>query len=142
MRVISSVVLARLPADESSVAPVQTWSAVCFLSRFCAGEDCAAAEFVPAILRICLAPRARLIFAVMPQSALFAPDRELVRSVAGAISITELRAAIDDYWFYPANRAWWRRRLGLQISTSRLRRVAGDYLPLALPRFPVRRAAS
>jgi len=110
-------------------------SAVCFSRRFCADRGCAEGEFVPAVMRICISPRARPGLALLGRSNLFAADRELVEAVAYALSMAEVRHAIDDYWSHPANRSWLRRMLGLRISTLRLRRLASDYVPFALPRF-------
>lgn len=106
-----------------------------FAVRFCADRGCPPEAFESSVLRLCMAAHARPFFALVPHSSFFAADRELVRAVETAISMTDVRNAIDDYWSHPANRTWWRRVARFRVSTQHLRRIAHDYLPFALPKM-------
>ena len=110
-----------------------------FSARFCDDYNCRPDEFVATVLRLCMARRALPILLSMPNSRFFDADRQLIQTVEQAIAMEEVRDAIDDYWSDPASNTWLRRVVGLRLSTSRLRRVASEYLPFAKPRRARRR---
>jgi len=105
-----------------------------FSARFCDDHHCRRDAFVAAVLRLCVARRALPILLLMPNSRFFGADRELIQTVERASTMEEVQDDIDYYWSQPANKTWLRRVVGLRLSTSRLRRVAGEYLPFAKPR--------
>ena len=85
------------------------------------------------VLQICMARRALPVLVLMRHSGFFAADHELIRAVAQAVTMDEVREAIDEFWSHSANYTWFRRVAGLRLSTTRLRRVASQYLPFARP---------
>lgn len=96
------------------------------------------------VMRLCLNQQARLLHRLRPNAEIFAADRELVQTVARAVAMDEVRAAVDDFWTHPANETWLRRTVALRLSTRRLRQMAHGYLPFArprstprIPRFPL-----
>lgn len=103
--------------------------------RFCHDRRCAPERFAEELFRCCVPRRMRLWARLLGgvKVGLFRPDRELIVRAGGATTIPELRDAIDDYWASPENHWWWRRLGRLRMSTSRLRRIAGEYLPLTPP---------
>ncbi|MEO6569635.1 MAG: hypothetical protein ABIO94_12790 [Opitutaceae bacterium] len=61
----------------------------------------------------------------------FAPDRMLISRAGDAVTMEQLRDAVDDFADGLANTTWLKRDTGLRISTRRLRRIGGDYLPFS-----------
>lgn len=118
------------PATAPDAANPTTLEHGSFADRFCEDRRCRLDEFVPMVLRLCLPRRALPAFWLMGRSKFFDADRELIRAVAGAVAMDQVRNATDDYWSHPANRTWLRRWVGLRLSTLRLRRLAGQYLPI------------
>lgn len=116
------------PPKRSGVALGQP-SSVSFSARFCKEHNCEPGEFVTAVLKHCIARRALPIFLLIRGSRLFALDRELIASIAAAVTMDEVRDAIDDFWDDSANQTWLRRLIGLRVSTRRLRRLVSEYLP-------------
>lgn len=104
----------------------------------CDDRDYGDGEFIPALMRTCLARRARPFYLLFPRTEFFAADRELIGAMAHARTMADVEDAIDDYWVHPANRTWLRRTAGLRVSTLRLRQIAGDYLPPGKPQHPRR----
>jgi hypothetical protein len=66
---------------------------------------------------------------VLLWSRFFAADFDLIGGCMCARSMRELREEIDSNRHHPERRGWLRRRAGFRLSTQRLRRLAGDYLP-------------
>lgn len=58
----------------------------------------------------------------------FAPDRELVLSVADVSRLAELEAEIRDYVADHRNASWLRGRAKFRISTRRLRILVRSYI--------------
>jgi hypothetical protein len=59
----------------------------------------------------------------------FEIDRELINRAALARTIPELNEEIRDYAMDFRNQGGLRRMIGLRLSTRRLRKLAGPYLP-------------
>ena len=59
----------------------------------------------------------------------FLADEELIERCARVSSIAELDDEIESHRMRPLSRGWLRKRLGIRVSTQRLRRLARQYLP-------------
>jgi hypothetical protein len=101
---------------------------------YCDDHDQGDAEFVPVVMRACLARRALPLYWLLGRSEFFTSDRELAEAVAQARTMDDVEDAIDYYWSQPANRKWLRRVGRIRLSTQRLRSFADDYLVDEKPR--------
>ncbi len=117
-----------------SVSPeVSVRSPITLQERFCDDHNVSHDEFAAAALRLCLRPPGRLLFWLWPRNRFFDAEWELIGAAAPAVSMREVRHAIDDYWSHPANRSRLRRMAHVRISTQRLRRLAYGYLGFDSP---------
>lgn len=66
----------------------------------------------------------------------FAADHELILSAGRAASIRQVREEVADYFQYPNNHGWLRKRARIRISTKRLVRLARRYLTTGDSRPP------
>lgn len=99
--------------------------------RFCADVGCDVGQFEDEIFRRCLRRTARVLAWLLGGKThpVFGPDLTLIARVGLARSLQDVRTVLDDHWCDPANDRWMRRKLGARISTQRLRRIAGHYVP-------------
>ncbi len=59
----------------------------------------------------------------------FAADRELIADVGRATDISQIREYIIDYLLDSQNRGWLPHHAKIRVSTTRLKRLAGRFLP-------------
>ncbi|MBS0631599.1 MAG: hypothetical protein JSS11_06770 [Verrucomicrobia bacterium] len=93
----------------------------------CPETDCERRLFLACLHR-------RAFFAFPSVVAMFNPlffsaDHELIRAAAHATDLAQLERAITDFQSDSRNYEWWRRRMRLRVSVSRLRRLARQHLP-------------
>ena len=101
---------------------------------FCMATGIRPQDFERVVFRRCASRHVRLLAHVPGTSAaLFHRDRELIARAGEAVALTQVRAAIDDYWSDGANYTWVRRAARLRISTLQLRRLASEFLPREVP---------
>src|SRR4051794_3551298 len=71
---------------------------------FCMATAIRPEDFEQAVFRRCASHHVRLIARVPgTNAALFRRDRELIVRAGDAVALTQVRAAIDDYWSDGAN---------------------------------------
>lgn len=96
---------------------------------FCARHGCTLAQFRARMFWRTLHWHAVPVAPFLRLGNFFAADEDLVAGCGRARSMHDLRDEIEEYRFHPLNHGWLRRRLGLRISTQRLRALARNYLP-------------
>lgn len=107
-----------------------------FADKFCAQNRVPPEEFVEAVLRLALRPKARAVrwlLALIPDY--FAADRELIISVGRLQRLEAFDAEVMDFMYDPNNRGFLRRAMNLRVSTRRLyslmRTTLRDQVPSA-----------
>ena len=113
-----------------------------FEHLYCDKHQIDRAEFARSVMRRAVHPKTRLVKWAL---AVFNPDHftadfDLVYGVAGLRRLRDFEAEVERFNDHPANRGWLRRKLGLRISTGRLRTLIRETLPRSRAALPTNAA--
>ena len=102
-----------------------------FQELFCEAQRCTEGEFARKVFWRALYPHAWPLVPLLGgfRSDYFVADRELLTGAGRATTMDQLRTEIVDYVMDANNRGWLRQRVRVRVSTTRLRRLARQYLP-------------
>jgi hypothetical protein len=112
-----------------TIPPTANASGKTLAEAFCARHGCTMEEFRRRFFWRALHRHALPIAPLLQLGNHFAVDEDLIANCGRARSMHELREELLAHCHHPLNRGWLRRRLALRVSTHRLRRLAGQYLP-------------
>ena len=98
--------------------------------HYCAARGLPADAFARAALHTCLPLPARLLHAPLRLLApdFFAADVDLINNAGWLTRAEDLDLDLEDYRFHPCNQSRLRRKLGLSLSTQKLRRLVHRHL--------------
>ena len=98
-----------------------------FQETFCAQYGVPPALFDATVLRLTLYPHARWPAAMSPR-AFLAPDRSFIARVGRLTRWHGFAGEVHAFQCEPANQRFWRRRLRLRISVTRMRALFSEVM--------------
>ena len=100
---------------------------------YCAAHNATRDQFRRRAFRRCLHRRATPLvhFLQAFDRGYFAPDRELIASMAQAKTMAQVQEELHDYFLDAQNRRWLRRHAKVRVSSRRVLRFANECLSLA-----------
>jgi|ERR1019366_9483555 hypothetical protein len=101
-----------------------------FQELFCEQQRCNDGQFVRKVFWRSLYPHAWPFVPLLGGfgSDYFAADRELIACVGRVTTVSQLQTEIVDFFLDANNRGWFRQRIRVRVSTTRLKRLARRYL--------------
>lgn len=105
---------------------------------YCAARGLPADAFAATALRACLPLPARLLRAPLRLVApdFFAADFDLINNAGWLTRPEDFDLDLEEYRYHPCNQSRLRRKLGLSISTTKLRRLVQRHLRRTPDRAP------
>ena len=102
-----------------------------FAECFCAQNQIKPADFARCVLKRSLTPQTRWVRWFLPliEPAHFTADFDLIYSVGELRRLREFPDEVTRFNAHPANCGWLRRKLGLRVSSRRLRGLVRTTLP-------------